>query len=370
MKTATITYHASHNYGSMLQAFALQNIIKQLGFENEIINLRTIKQRKLYDVERYKSLSPNLIKRWLSNILVFCYRRKLKQKYILFERFLVENLQLTCEYVSEEELRLANLDYDCFISGGDQIWNTTPEDFDWSYYLPFVDGVKKISYGVSMGPKAEKEMKAFGKIEALLKRYNHISVREEATKDIVERLIGHSVEVVLDPVLLLDMVDWKKCYNQKPLINGDYILLYVPGYKVDDYSIASIVGRLLGVEVISTIFSIYSIRHHKVRMYCATGPWEFLNLLQHARMVVSGSYHAVIFSMLYQKPFLAVNGAQDNRMRTMLERTGLLSRSVSITSIHKWCKEELLHCDFSQANDYIANERKRSIGYLKSSITN
>ena len=118
MKTATITFHASHNYGSMLQAFALQTIIQRLGFENEIINLRTLRQKELYSY-RYKNTSHNPIKRLVANLITHYYSKDVRRKSILFERFLSEDLRLTREYASAEELQLADLDYDCFISGGD-----------------------------------------------------------------------------------------------------------------------------------------------------------------------------------------------------------------------------------------------------------
>lgn len=368
MKTATITFHASHNYGSMLQAFALQTIIQRLGFENEIINLRTLRQKELYSY-RYKNTSHNPIKRLVANLITHYYSKDVRRKSILFERFLSEDLRLTREYASAEELQLADLDYDCFISGGDQIWNTSPLDFDWSFYLPFVKKGKKISYAVSMGPKATEEVTELERIEKQLKTYDHIAVREEGTKIIVENMVGHTVDMVLDPVLLLDSTDWQKHFAQKPIIKGDYILLYVPSYRKDDYEIASITGRILQQKVISSIYALYTVYHPGIRMHCATGPWEFLNLLQHARMAVCGSYHAVLFSMLFQKPFLAVNGAKDNRMRTILQNTGLLNRVVSVDSISQWSQEDLLHCDFSQAHDYIAKERTKSIEYLKHSIT-
>ena len=368
MKTATITFHASHNYGSMLQAFALQTLIKRLGFENEIINLRTLRQKEYYN-HCYKSTSHNPIKRLVANLITCYYAKDIKQKNFLFEQFLKENLQLTREFASEEELRSAHLKYDCFISGGDQIWNTSPLDFDWSFYLPFVEEGKKISYAVSMGPRASEEVTGLDRIGKLLKQYDHIAVREEGTKKIVENLVGHAVDIVLDPVLLLDAADWQTHYNQVPLIKGDYVLLYVPGYRKIEYEVASIVGRILRKKVISSTYELYAVYYPRIRIYCATGPWEFLNLLQHARMVVSGSYHAVLFSMLYQKPFVAVNGDKDNRMRTILQNTGLLHRAVSIDSIRQWSKDELLHCDFSQANDYILRERIKSIEYLKHSIT-
>lgn len=371
MKTATITFHASHNYGSMLQAFALQSVIKGLGFENEIINLRTQRQKNVYDYDKkFRYGGRNLLKKILYAIVKAYYASVHVQRHALFERFLHDNLTLTREFATGEELYAIGSEYDCYISGGDQIWNTAPLDFDWSFYLPFVSKGKRISYGVSMGPKAEKEVSELDKIGNYLKQYNHIAVREQGTKNMVERLVSHPVEMVLDPVLLLSADEWKKHYEQKPIIQGDYILVYVPYYNKEVYELAARIGNRMRVKVVNTIFHPAMIRHPHIHGHYATGPWEFLNLLQHSRLVVSGSFHATIFSMLYNKPFVAVNGVKDNRMYTMLEKAGFLSRSISLDEVDKWNNTNLLHCDFSQADVYITEQRKASIDYLKHSIEN
>ena len=147
-----------------------------------------------------------------------------------------------------------------------------------------------------------------------------------------------------------------------------------PRYKAIGNSWAVPVVRWIGnrmkVKVVNTIFHPAMIRHPHIHGHYATGPWEFLNLLQHSRLVVSGSFHATIFSMLYNKPFVAVNGVKDNRMYTMLEKAGFLSRSISLDEVDKWNNTNLLHCDFSQADVYITEQRKASIDYLRHSIEN
>lgn len=367
MKTATITFHASHNYGSMLQAFALQTVISRLGFENEIINLRTLRQKRMYDFRR--NASRHFLKRGLYEILIRHYNRSLSEKHELFERFLREDLRMTREFASAKELLDAGLEYDCYVSGGDQMWNTAPLDFDWSFYLPFVKDGKKISYAVSMGPHAEQQVSGLKKIATCLKEYRHISVREKGTKKLVETMVDIPVEICLDPVLLLDKREWQLHYPQEPILNSDYVLVYVPGYRKDVFDMAEVIGKHLHCKVVNTVFSQRMVCHPFIQNRYATGPWEFLNLLQHAKMIVSGSYHAVIFSMLYNKPFVAMNGMRDNRMRTMLENTGLVNRSVLLDDVRNLQGTDLLACNFTQANEYITRERQHSIEYLRRSIT-
>lgn len=200
MKTATITFHASHNYGSMLQAFALQQSIKKIGHENVIINLRTERQKKYYS--KPSLAFPKSIKQAVRQLLTLPYYKDLQKKYDLFEEFLSRELTLTKEFATKEEIEQANLQYDCFIAGGDQLWNTKPLDFDWSFYLPFTDK-KKISYSASMGPHAEQQVTNRALIKDYLSQFAHIAVREEGTKKIVDELTGKSANITIDPTLLL-----------------------------------------------------------------------------------------------------------------------------------------------------------------------
>ncbi|MCI6875463.1 MAG: polysaccharide pyruvyl transferase family protein, partial [Parabacteroides sp.] len=120
MKTATITFHASHNYGSMLQAYALQQTILRLGYENEIINLRTLRQKQLYPaypmVNPFSSLE-NLVKYILEWTIYWRERKLCIQKYQIFEQFLQDKLILTPEYVSIDQFVTDRKQYDCYIAG-------------------------------------------------------------------------------------------------------------------------------------------------------------------------------------------------------------------------------------------------------------
>ena len=368
MRTATVTFHASHNYGSMLQAYALQQVVKSLGHENEIINLRTNVQKHVY--MSYAKLP--LRKKLIFQILFHSKYSGALKKYQLYEDFLKNELQLTKEFPDIDAIKSAGLDFDCYISGGDQIWNTFPIDFDWSFYLPFTNG-KKISYGVSMGPRGEEVITQKDLVKQYLEGYTHIGVRENGTKAIVESLTGKTATITLDPVLLLQKEQWFAKYSQESIIGGDYILIYSPRYNKGVYDIARRLGKKYGYKVISTI-NIHPRIDLKGEMcgiteHIATGPWEFLNLLQHAKFVVSGSFHAVVFSILFNKPFFAVNGDKDNRMRTTLENCGLMERTICEEDFE--AKEAIAEiCDFTEANSYLKTEREKSIEFLKSSIEN
>lgn len=360
-KIATITFHASHNYGSMLQAYALQQTLHRLGYENDIINLRTDRQKKIYSRISYTEAFCG-VKKFVKISLMMPYIASLKRKYDLFEIFLSSYLRLTNEYNTLEDLERANLSYDCYISGGDQIWNTSPHDFDWSFYLPFVDNGKKISYAVSMGPRAEENVTDRDRIKKYLSGYTHISVREEGTASLVSDLVNIPVSMDLDPTLLLTAGEWEAKLSMKPLVNGDYILLYAPCYKKSVYEMAHYLSRKLKMPVVVTMFT-YHTWFFPFKRYLEVGPLEFLNLTRNARLVVSGSFHALIFSTLFHVPFFAVDGNRDNRMVTFLKNMDLQDRTISnLDREIKW--RQSLICNFDRADQYIAENREKSLAHL------
>lgn len=368
MKTATITFHASHNYGSMLQAMALQQTIKSLGYDNEIINFRTSRQIRMYSVvmaSPFHSIK-SFVRFVVKNLFYTQYYKDSKTKYQVFEQFLFTKLDLTKEYSKLEQLYAENFLFDCYITGGDQIWNTSPEDFDWSYYLPFVKRGKRISYAVSMGPRPRFTDEDKCLIHEYLDKFDYISVREQGTHDVVNSITAIPVTQTLDPAFLLTKKQWQNQIADEPIVKGDYILLYSPAYNEEVYNIAKILSKKLKIPVVNTIFY-WTMLKDKFNHQLAVGPLEFVNLVAHAKLVVSGSFHALVFSVIFNKPFFAVNGDKDNRMISFLNTIQLQDRTINITDYEKKVADALL-CDFTIANNHIAIKRTESLKFLQNAI--
>ena len=127
-----LTFHASHNYGSCLQAYALQKTVDKLGVSSEIINFRTDKQKDMYAVFTKRKGLKYLFK----NLTHLLYYFPLKRKHKNFENFITNSYALSSnEYKTSKELEEASLPYNTFIVGSDQIWNPIPKDFDWAYFF-------------------------------------------------------------------------------------------------------------------------------------------------------------------------------------------------------------------------------------------
>lgn len=369
-KVGIITFHASHNYGSMLQAYALQQVVKSFGNECEIINFRTERQREFY---KPLFLRGDLFDRIKRSILYLPYLRSLFKRRDLFEAFLQNDLNLSSEeYVSIEELNTTTLKYDYFISGGDQIWNPACFDFDWAYFLSFVKNGRKIAYAPSMGPSplAIQSEDVTNRIKSLLMAYDHISVREPESGEKIKMLLGRNVENVLDPTFLVEPEFWCQKAGDKPLVDGNYIFVYSPSLRTEVFQHAQRLAKHFGCRIIiSQMFSStkdnIKVRTYHVEYFLAAGPNEFLNLCKYAICVVGSSFHLIAFAILLRKPFYTVGGIADSRISNILKITDLTSRNIDAET-HS--TNLSLDIDFHKISTVLSKEKEHSIDYLRNSL--
>lgn len=367
-KIGIITFHAAYNYGSLLQNFALQKVLKNLGFYPETINLRTRKQKEQYDY--FTPIGELLDKKRIILYLAFLLKKKeLKQKYALFEKFLSEDLTLSQEVADTEGIRRLPL-YDAYIAGSDQIWNIGAKDFDWNYFLDFVpEGIPRFSYAASMGTCPNDMLNGNSevsmKIRNCLLKFNAISVREIKTAEVINRILpGRDCEVLIDPTLLLEAKDWERHMAKEPIANGDYIFLYNPYFIKDVYEQARFLSKMTGLNVVvSNINMKSSFYYPEFKQILETGPWEFLNLIKNATYVVGRSFHLLAFSILFKKTFIAVNGMDDSRLSNLLKLTGLESLSSSgIKDMQKIIGGGKI--DFTNAFYALQKERIKAFNFL------
>lgn len=359
MRTATLTFHGSHNYGSMLQAYALQQAMIKVFGSNKIINFRSPRQKRMMRVISMRPALGPILK----DITHLFYYLALKEKHRLFECFLSKNLILSSTELTEVKYKDLQ-GYDLICCGSDQIWNPGPEDFDLTYLLPYKLTAKKISYAVSMGPGREIWPKPIEKYPELLKDFDKISVREVGTKSVIENLTGRKdIMLNCDPVLLLEKEDWLKLIDKRPIIEGKYIFMYTLFAKSLIVDCAKAVSKKYGLPIIISNYTSIHDLLAPFRKNLKSGPREFLNLLFNATMVITSSFHGTVFSILLNKPFSVVNGLNDNRISNLLKITGLENRSISSVEDIRSLSWEY---DLASSDEAITQERMRGIEYLKS----
>ena len=354
-----ITFHAAHNYGSCLQAYALQNKISELGFDARIINLRTQKQ-----TEMYKPLTKRKgLKYILKNAFFLLNLKNRKKRYNIFESFIKGNYNLTREYNSLDELVSEPPRFDYYICGSDQIWNTVPYDADMAYFLPFVKSGKRISYAPSFGQIGEITHK--DEIAEYLSKFDCLSVREENANLLLQELIGKTAPVVLDPTLLYGIDFWDKLIDENPLISGDYIFFYTLFATPEMIKSVKRLSKISGLPVIiSNVSNQYEV-FSGFEKHIDCGPLEFLNLVKNAKYVFTSSFHCTVFSIIFKKDFFAFKGTEDKRISTLLKIVNMENRSIDSDGDF-----DLDNNDYSRndADALLAAAAEKSLQYLRDSL--
>ena len=368
MKVDIITRHSVPNYGSLLQSYATQKVIEEMGFESEIINYTRYE-------ERYKNLVNTLIKgkKWDKNIITRIIYKMIQEPnytkmYRKFEKYRKNFLKESkLEYGNLQELKDNIPEADVYCSGSDQIWGKIGTvEYDEAYFLKFIEDRTKrcIAYSSSFG-KEEIDGSLEKNINKLLKNYSDILVREDTAKSILKKHGIENVEQVLDPTLLLNKEQWSNLTNKVKNKQKKYILVYQlhDNKSFDKY--AKEFSKKTGLKLLRISPSIYHITRSGKLIYLPN-QYEFLSLFQNAEYVLTDSFHATVFSIIFNRKFVDIlPGKTSTRITSILKLTGLQDRILTKYDDFSFINKNI---DFSECNTIIENERKRSIELLKKAI--
>lgn len=371
MNIKTITFHRAQNHGSVLQTYALKEFVTKTlqsqGIDNtyEIIDYSPETQSQLYSIFQ----SGISLKSCIKNIIALRYYQALKNRQISFNTFLDKHLNLTkLQYSSSQQLRDNLPQADLYISGSDQIWNVRSRDFSMSYYFDFLPEDKlRISFATSFGPlKIDWDKYDAKKIGNLLRRYKNISVREDGSADNVEHLIGYRPLILADPTFLLTRDEWSKVENKSIKEKHPYILLYALEPTKEQLRIVRKISKQLSLPVIVLRYNNKNDWFNTFEKRYAAGPAEFLSYISQASLVLTSSFHGTAFSIIYNKPFYVLNGSSDARIKSILQKSNLISQSIDDSDIDKVSIELP---DFTQAHQFIENNLNQSVLYIINSMS-
>lgn len=347
MKIGIITFHAAHNFGSMLQAYALQEYLKKEEHEVYIINFQPNSQKALYssifNITHLRNIRDLILRILFSpKSIISLYKKRSK-----FQLFLSKYLNLTVEFNNIIQLKEAKLDFDIVITGSDQIWNIEAADFSEAYFGTFITSptIKKIAYAPSMGPNPEKLDQKY--LRKLLRNFTAISVREERAKLFLENnKLASKVEIVLDPTMLLSADDYNRIISPEPIIKGDYIYYYTPGPKPrhEFLQIAKKISQDTGLPIICDTPYLFA-NQYNLTYQPQVGPCEFLNLIKHATIVCGASFHLMVFSIIFKKDFYCINGDIDSRMNNLMKLFKLEERIISVNDAINFKFKHILNYD-------------------------
>ncbi|MEH2797600.1 polysaccharide pyruvyl transferase family protein [Segatella copri] len=329
-----ITIHKINNYGSVLQAYALQKVCEDLGYEVEIIDYdfpNNFHQNNKYaNVSDTQPNEPKLIKALFAKSLI--------KQHKGISSFVKKYLNLSDKKYHQVEDFTANPpSYDVYITGSDQLWSPRHCNGDPAFMLYFApDNALKISYAASIGSNAIPEELKKAYIE-LLSRYKHISVRENTGADVIRSLIGRDATVVLDPTLLLNKDEWNKIATPKRLVRKKYILCYFLNYTFNAFpyvdELAKDIQKQTGYEIVRVARPPHKLSVGNTTYKIDASPEDFLALIRDAEIVLTTSFHGTAFAVNYAKPVFTVvqdRNASDSRQVSLMLNLGLDKQVLSV----------------------------------------
>jgi len=334
-KVGIITMHRVHNMGSMLQAYALQECVKEIGFNAEIIDYvyPNIEHQMYSSVDTISQKTTSLFSRACRKIKSTIFKSKVKKEEIRrkkFEKFMTEFYDMSpCRYDNRFLLCKTPPIYDIYLTGSDQVWNPNYIGYDTSFMLGFVrdKNAKKIAYAPSISVNEIPEQ--FREDYSIrLKEYSSISVREQQAVNIVGELSGKKVFRVCDPTLLLTKEDWQTRLlgkSKSPNYHPKYFVVFILNYKFNPYpdvfNIIEKAHRKYGGEivVINGELSEY-MKLQRAKNLETADPKDFIYYLSNAKFMVTTSFHGTVFALNFAIPFLcAIDPANtDTRIPSLL----------------------------------------------------
>lgn len=362
MKVSIITLHAVGNYGSVLQAYATQNIFEEIGCSVEIVDYR------------YKVLLPKTITQIFFSSdysirmkfkLMLIYPSTIKGRQV-FERFLEKWVKLTQHLYTDDEDFLKNpIEADVYCTGSDQVWNTEwHEEIPKPFFLSFVqDDKPKISFSASFG-KSELNDWEKEPIRRFLSRYKAISVREKSGLSILQNLGITDGELVLDPTQIVDPSVWHNLASKRHKYKG-YVLIYqLCNNKIFDKAAVTF-AKEKGLQLIRLCTRYDQLRKpgHGVVLPEVE---EFLSLFRDAEYVLTDSFHATSFSLIFQKKFVCFHPNRfSTRLESILQVVSLESHMME-DKIQKEIIEEAI--DYNHVAHVLQEYRDRGLVFLRRAI--
>jgi hypothetical protein len=354
MKIGILTFHRAHNYGAVLQAYALQEELKFQGHTVEIIDYISFVNGQSIIKNFFRRRNVILL---MLNFIFKFYRTLLRHKK--FTYFIENRLELTKKLYTPD--KLIEFNYDIYVIGSDQLWNRRiTKGFDQVYFGNFLvkNQTKKITYAVSMEAIA-LSLEESNYLKSTLANFSAISVREKVLVEILKPYTSKPLSYVLDPTLVVERDIFDRIAI-KPKIMKKYIIIYQVINSSYIYSIAKEIAEQINAEIIE----VTSLVKHFIRkeniLECLS-PEEFLGFIKYSSCILTTSFHGTAFSIIFERPFFSfISSNQNSRINNLLEQLNLEDRIILRN-------EKIIYSsiDFDSVNALLEQKRDESKLYLK-----
>lgn len=393
-------YYDNANYGGLLQAYAMTTALMKIGICGEQICFNSsstknpLEGTELTKKEKIKKFGLGYVAfsvtlKWRQrrkkaelrkNVLTSEQKALIKKRIDCLKCFEQQEIPHTEKVYEGNNIQECIVQYDAFICGSDQVWN--PSLIRDEYLLKFVPAEKsKIAYAASVSRDFLTDYQREYMCQAL-KEFSAISVREKSAISLLGKGLQNQIINMPDPTCLLTRKDWEdliKREENKAAIEGEYILCYFLG---NDKKHRSIVKKIASKYNLKTVgfphmsgemcYADVQVKYDYEEYECS--PARFVELIKGAKYIVTDSFHATVFSIIFKRDFFVFkreNASYGNsmfsRLADLLESTGLSSRIVG-NRIREFENKMSDTCDFTTADKWLAEENARGIGFLKKAI--
>lgn len=367
MKVGILTYHNTMNYGAALQTYAMQEALRGMGMDAEIIDYTNEYRRGSYSVRK------RFLKELRHGHAFNAFKTLTAMPMIInrtknFAAFYQSNLwKSTSVYNSMKSIKENPPDYDVYLAGSDQIWNYRNNGADFNYMLDFVsDKSKTVSYASSFGvdtiPERLKE-----KYAEHLNKIRAISVREKIGANLVNQLTGRKAEIVLDPVFLLEKNRWYELVQKTDIPKYPYILVYTskPEYFSKFQDRMRQFCDKLNIIQIGSAFLLSDLFRKNTRVRSSVRPEQFLGYIKNAEIILTSSFHGTALSILMNKPFIVFLSGDKGRDARIVELLSSLNLSDRVFDLQMSTDVFERGIDYTLVNEKISVSRQQSIGFLR-----
>lgn len=357
MKVGLLTFHRAHNYGAVLQAYALQTALERMGHDASFVDYEISSMLFMY---KWRCGLRSIVNRYFFTLGIkrFFIMLLKKKRYDRFVSF-------TSQYLKQSNTGLSNLDneFDVIAIGSDQVLNPGLTGGVNNAYWGVLPTFSKrlIMYAASTRPY-ELTPKQIVDAKQNLKKFSALSVREPYTADFLRPLTEKDIEVVLDPTLLLSVEEWD-IIAAKRQRTSPYMFYYYLDSNDCELDYVRKLAKEKGLKLIT--IGCFNESYSSLSSFCA-GPSEFLSWIKYADYVVTSSFHCTVFSIIFNKQFsvMPISGKKDYRVTHLLDTFGFGDRMIrdkifNDAIIDKW--------DF--VNTKLKELPLKSLDFLKRNIT-
>lgn len=382
-------YYNNYNIGGLLQAYALQKTLQDNGIMAEQLSVWHYKKKPLSLKRKYMGKITRLIANPVSEIKDTYRNRKMEWRKNVIADHISRREQHMREFMQEiphsvsvytpDNICESLKDYSGYVVGSDQVWNDDYIDKDNMRInmLQFVpDGYLKVSYAASIGKNCEFKGWFVEMLEEL-KSFDSVSVREQTAATVINEKTGVNVRVVLDPTLLLNSEQWLElCGDYNRISDEPYIFTYFLGKDKLNREFAHQISKKTNKKIINFAHAINYYRDEDKdfgdEAILDYSPKDFIKYIENASIVITDSFHATVFSLLFHKEFFTLARAADDGIKSMNSRVSDLlavyGLSNRLIDAENYLYDDIEKIDFNDFDNTVEEQRADSLLYLKESL--